>query len=257
MPRRDQPKPKSRETRYEELFSEAVGVRYRVRHSTRAKRVRLVVSAREGLVVVVPRGACVDVESVIASRSEWIDSALRGVEDRLGEHRAGAEAQLPSEMDMRLVGRTLPVEYRHTDSSRVTARIGAEAVMVSGNVDDAAGCVRALRRLADREAASELSRRLDRLTAVAGVHPRRLRVGAPRSRWGSCSARGTVSLSRNLLFLPPELVDYVIVHELVHLKHLDHSPRFHAALEAVLPGSRALRTRLRDAREFVPVWADE
>ena len=74
---------------------------------------------------------------------------------------------------------------------------------------------------------------------------RRVRLRSMRSRWGSCSQAGDMTLNSELVRMSPELIDYVIVHELCHLQVFDHSPRFWALLEDCLPGAKALRLRLR------------
>jgi predicted metal-dependent hydrolase len=66
-----------------------------------------------------------------------------------------------------------------------------------------------------------------------------------KSRWGSCSERGNLNFSYRVLFLPPELCDYIIVHELSHLKHFNHSPAFWAHVSRALPNYLALRKELR------------
>lgn len=96
-----------------------------------------------------------------------------------------------------------------------------------------------------------LGDRLAHLSLRVGRQPRKLRIGAQRSRWGSCSAGGTVSLNWRLLLLPSEVVDYVLVHELCHLVHLDHSRAFWALVEAHCPDYRSQRTRLREAQEHL------
>lgn len=229
---------------------------YTVRESARARHVRLTVSARDGLVVVVPRGSRVDVETIVHSRREWALAALGQVASRREEHLSGTEAQLPSVLELRALRETWPVEYRHTESARVSARLDGGLVVVSGGVDDAEACAGALRRLVDRIAHDALSDLLEEGVDVAGVAPKRLRIGAPRSRWGSCSGRGTISLSRNLMFFPRPLALHVVLHELAHLKHPDHSRRFHAHLASLDPLASTHRVQLASAREHVPVWAD-
>ena len=66
-----------------------------------------------------------------------------------------------------------------------------------------------------------------------------------KSRWGSCSSRGNLNFNYKLLFLPPEVLDYVVVHELCHLRHFNHGPEFWAAVEEVLPNHKDLRRLLR------------
>ena len=70
-------------------------------------------------------------------------------------------------------------------------------------------------------------------------------VRMQKSRWGSCSRAGNLNFNYKLVFLPPQLVDYIVVHELCHLKEFNHSPRFWALVAEVLPNHRALRKELR------------
>lgn len=67
-----------------------------------------------------------------------------------------------------------------------------------------------------------------------------------RTRWGSCSARGDLSFNCLLLLCPPEVLDYVVVHELCHRRHMDHSGRFWAEVAVMLPDYQARRAWLRE-----------
>jgi predicted metal-dependent hydrolase len=85
------------------------------------------------------------------------------------------------------------------------------------------------RRLLDflKSAAREdLTRATERYAALMGVNYRRITIRDQRSRWGSCSASGDLSYSWRLILAPDYVLDYVAAHEVAHLRHLDHSPRF-------------------------------
>ena len=96
-----------------------------------------------------------------------------------------------------------------------------------------------------RHAARVLNERVRRFAPLVGVAPPPVRIKDMRSRWGSCSARGRVSLHWGLVLLPLEVADYVVVHELVHLKELNHGQAFWRGVGAVLPDHRERRKRLK------------
>ena len=98
------------------------------------------------------------------------------------------------------------------------------------------------------QAKAELPPRLAELAARHGFSYNRLTIKNNVSNWGSCSAKGNINLNLRLVTLPPELRDYVLLHELCHLQYLNHGPQFHALLEQVCPGHRALARQLKAYR---------
>lgn len=102
------------------------------------------------------------------------------------------------------------------------------------------------------EARSLISERVSHYSAMLGVSGNRIAIKNHQRRWGSCSSLGNLNFNYRLLFLPECLRDYVIVHELCHLKEFNHSERFWREVERVLPHYRelvaALRALERDTR---------
>ena len=95
------------------------------------------------------------------------------------------------------------------------------------------------------QAKAELPPRLAALAAQHGFQYKRVFIKNNRTNWGSCSSLGNINLNLRLVTLPQELQDYVMLHELCHLKYLNHSPQFHALLESVCPGHRALEKQIK------------
>jgi hypothetical protein len=95
------------------------------------------------------------------------------------------------------------------------------------------------------QAKAELPPRLAELAAQHGFQYKRVFIKNNRTNWGSCSSLGNINLNLRLVTLPQELQDYVMLHELCHLKYLNHSPQFHALLESVCPGHRALEKQIK------------
>jgi hypothetical protein len=95
------------------------------------------------------------------------------------------------------------------------------------------------------QAKAQLPPRLAALAAQHGFQYKRVFIKNNRTNWGSCSSLGNINLNLRLVTLPQELQDYVMLHELCHLKYLNHSPQFHALLESVCPGHRALEKQIK------------
>jgi len=93
--------------------------------------------------------------------------------------------------------------------------------------------------------------RLAKLSTVHGLDWKKYRVGNQKSRWGSCSNAGTISLNWRLILLPYELGNYVLCHELAHLKHMNHSVAFWDFLESLVPGAKKMDVELRELSRTV------
>ena len=89
-----------------------------------------------------------------------------------------------------------------------------------------------------RRAKAELPGKVDYYAGVMGVRPTAVRITSARTRFGSCSAKNSLSFSLYLMQYPEEAIDYVVVHELAHIRHHDHSPAFYAEVARYLPDYR-------------------
>lgn len=123
---------------------------------------------------------------------------------------------------------------------RIAARTSVEPLLPS---DEAKERIEDLRRAAK----ADLPARLERLARQTGLQYAGVTVRVARTKWGCCTSRNTISLSLFLMALPEHLRDFVLLHELCHTVHHDHSPRFHALLDRVTGGrekelERELRT---------------
>ena len=94
-------------------------------------------------------------------------------------------------------------------------------------------------------AKAQLPPRVAQLASAYGFEYNTVRIKHNISNWGSCSVKGNINLNLNLMRVPEELRDYVIIHELCHLRHMNHGPEFHALLESLCPNHRSLQQQLR------------
>lgn len=108
-----------------------------------------------------------------------------------------------------------------------------------------ASVARLIERWQEREAKRYLTERVRTLSNQTGLCVRRLSFRKQRSRWGSCNHHGDLSLNLSLIALAPELIDYVIVHELSHTRHMNHSLAFWREVERHCPSAKRLDGALR------------
>ena len=94
-------------------------------------------------------------------------------------------------------------------------------------------------------AAEIIPARVAHYSAVMGLTPTGVRITGARKRFGSCSSQNSLCFSWRLMQYPPEAIDYVVVHELAHIRHHNHSAAFHALVEKILPDHRERRALLR------------
>ncbi len=104
------------------------------------------------------------------------------------------------------------------------------------------------------QARTHLQRRVGVLAPRLGVTPRQLAVKDTRSRWGSCSPAGNLSFSWRIVMAPPWIIDYLVVHELAHLREMNHSPRFWEVVHGACPEYKNHRFWLRACGEKLMNW---
>lgn len=103
----------------------------------------------------------------------------------------------------------------------------------------------ALEQVYRRQAKARLEERAAYFASRMGVSYQRISVRAAKTRWGSCSAKGNLNFHWKLILMPPQVLDYVVVHELAHRKEMNHSPAFWAEVEKILPDYRERRKWLK------------
>jgi predicted metal-dependent hydrolase len=230
---------------------------YSVRVSQRARHVRLVMRVDRGLEVVIPRGfGRRHVPALLESKREWIERAAARVQAR--QRRLEADPpRLPEHIVLPALGEEWVVEYRRGGAPAVAvARESAGRLVVTGDADDFGACREALCRWLVRRARRTLLPRLAVLSYQHELPYARASVRQQRTRWGSCSRNKTISVNARLLLLPPEVVDYVLIHELCHTVEMNHSPRFWALMESHDPEYRAHKKLLRTTGKSLPTWLD-
>lgn len=208
--------------------------------------------------MVTPAGFPPDrLEGLLHGKRRWIAKHLQRFEQPLANPRVTKPAPClrPEALEFLGIGESWRIEYRQTAARAMSARSPhAGTLIVSGPIEDIPLCRTVLRRWLLRHAHGALLPWLDRLSGETDLVYSGLRIRLQRSRWGSCTSRKSISLNAKLLFLPPELVRYVLLHELSHTRELNHSRRFWTLLERWEPAAKERHAAFRGAGAFIPDW---
>lgn len=226
---------------------------HRVRVSARARYVRLRMSESEGLVVVIPKGFDRrDIADILRSRRDWIEKTRHKLESL----PACKQESLPELLAITATGQEWQLLYLQGKSQTVSIRCkGENTLLLQGNIVNQAACRAALRRWLARHAREVLVPWLEGLSHEHGLPFQKTTVRTQKTRWASCSSRGTISINTQLLFLEKEQVDYVFLHELCHTVHMNHSPRFWALLGKMLPDYKKHHYEIQNNWKNIPGWA--
>ena len=223
-----------------------------IRESRRAKRLILQMIPPYTLELVVPKGTRPrDVEMFLFDNQRWIERAQIELQSRYPASRL----VLPDVVELPAVGECWDIRYNTGPGSRPRMQQFSEYLQVTTPDSREDGIRNLLREWLLEQARRRLKPWLMQEAAVVGVKPNKIQVRTQRTRWGSCSPRGNISLNASLLFLDRPVARYLLIHELCHLHHLDHSARYWRAVERFEPDYRALDKQLTESWSDVPVWA--
>ena len=194
---------------------------------------------------------------VLRENAEWALNSLDAARDRLAQRpRLITGTRLPLldtalRLDVRPQAQVDMFECARSGRGRAERR-GTVLRVGTASLGDSE--LRALiERWYRREAATHFSSRVEHYSQRLGVRPTRVTIRGQRSRWGSCSGKGTVSLNWRLMMVPSALADYVVVHELCHLRHMNHSSHFWEMVAGVVPDYRQRRHGLNALQGRLPL----
>lgn len=223
---------------------------WRVRTSERARRLAVRVLPGGLVEIVVPRGTRPRaIEQFVTRHRPWID---RKLEQYRPLDRARADG-LPDSIRFAANGESFDVHYADSPGA-LRLSVENRTIRLSGERARTALMRHALQRFVMRQAHSILAPWLAGLAAATGLSYERIQIRRQRTRWGSCSRNGTISLNVCLLFQPPDVVNYLLVHELAHTRYMNHSARFWALVGRIEPRWRELDSELTHGWRVVPAW---
>jgi predicted metal-dependent hydrolase len=224
---------------------------YTVRVSKRARRAIIRIDWSRGVEVVVPiwyRKALVP--EILARHHHWIERTMARMAQLQQTDGLASVETVPAQVSLPALGETWRVMVGQAEQALLPFDTD-----LAIPINDPAEGEEALRAWLVHRAQQTLPAWLADVSRRTGLSYERVSVRLQRSRWGSCSTRKMLSLNARLLLVRPELVGYVLLHELCHTRQMNHSRRFWSLLEQYCPDARRLDRELTIAGRSLPRWA--
>ena len=211
--------------------------------SDRARRLRLIIRPSSGLEVVIPRGAGMAwIEQTLREKSRWILATL----DRMAAHPVAPPPPLADGRILSYLGETMRLTIQTgAPPGRYRAALTDGVLTLTVAATDDATVRGALDAWYRRQARTVFAARTAHCNQAYGFTYGRISVKDQKSRWGSCSRKSNLNFNWRLLLAPLPVLDYVVYHELAHLKEPNHAPAFWAILAAACPDFRLHRRWLK------------
>jgi len=218
-------------------------ISYIIKRSTRAKHVRLEVGQETGLTVVIPSFYKLKhLPALLESKSNWILGKLT----RYGQVQSLSDEKGPKSGDtISYLGRNLEVVKRQNRRNANSIKLERSRLVVAiGSASSRLNLI--LEQWYRMQAAKLIRERANKLSARLGLTYNRILIRGQKTRWGSCSYKGNLSFNWKLIMAPETVIDYVIIHELAHLKEMNHSKRFWELVAEHCPQWREHKKWLKD-----------
>ncbi|HEX5338907.1 MAG TPA: SprT family zinc-dependent metalloprotease [Gallionella sp.] len=215
-------------------------ISYTLKRSGKRRSIGLRIDDR-GLTVSMPLRASESwLHSVLQDKASWVVEKLDGWQSRKREALRWVDGE-----SIPFLGEQLTLRIRPSLFGGIPQQRGKELWLFVADESDAAHIEQLVTHWYRRQAEPLFAERVAHYAPQLGVAPRMLKLSAARTQWGSCTARGTVRINEQLIRLPLRLIDYVVVHELAHLREMNHSAAFWSVVGSACPNYAKLRRELK------------
>ncbi len=224
-----------------------------IRRRKHQKHIRIRISGSGIITVSAPlTTSSREIKRAVETKKEWILSHLSRIEDDIRE----TDPRIAVFLD----GERIPVEYR-TVPGRVRSSVSHDrekgSIAITGPEYSETGFLTALRSWLEKEAKRELKALASDISEELSIPVRKVFIRNQKSRWGSSSGGGNISLNWRVIMLPPEVQRYLVIHELCHQLHLNHSKEYWREVERFCPDYLALDRKLRDNRRLMALFRSD
>ncbi len=258
---------------------------YVIRLSSRVRRVKCSISSHGKTELILPQKHTLnrhEVDDIVTSMLPWMHKTINKLfvaqdQARIAKHLIqeaqgllDLEETLPQSISLPLLNETWQVIIQcapsHEQKTNTNARVilkehlychdsgQGQLVLMMKDTSDTQMCCQVLQKWLKYKAREILTVKTHELAKSLHLHVAKVRIGAQRGRWGSCSSKHHITLNCRLLLISPHLAEHVILHELCHIVHLDHSIQYRSLLEKYAPHWKEYEKALHQAWKHLPAW---
>jgi predicted metal-dependent hydrolase len=226
---------------------------WQLRRSERARRLTARVFVTGRVEIVVPQRASERrIREFVHEHRAWIERKVAAARAR--QQLVPVESFPPATIELRAFGESWRLHLAAGVGAPRVSSVRAGLLTVRGEAGDRKALQRCLVRWLSEQVRRHLEPELQSLARTHDLRYSRLAVRRQRTRWGSCSRSGTISVNACLAFQRPEVVRYLLLHELAHTRHMNHSARFWDCVAGLCADWQALDRELSSGWRNVPQW---
>lgn len=228
---------------------------YTVKKHPRARHVKLKTSMKNGLEIIVPlRFSNKYLPEILETNKAWIQKKLNEI---LEKQSKVSNESLPEQIQFDALGEIWQVRYiqGHSKKMQLLARSQKEIVLL-GDINNKELAKKLLLAWTKEQAKQHLPVLLEKVSKQIQLPYKKVVIRAQKSRWGSCTSEKVINLNFKLLFLPSHLAIHILIHELCHTVHLNHSTKFWRLVASFDPDWKQHDRAIRKADNFMPGWLD-
>ena len=218
------------------------GIIYTLKRSYSTRYVRLEIKRQTGLTVFIPRFyKFSDVSELLVEKSRWIMDKL----SEFKQVQLAEKNKISSGSSILYLGKRIKLKSLHNPDALEEINLDENNLTITHNNKEVS-LSRILEWWYRKQAENVIRNRVDELGFALSINYNRVTIRQAKTRWGSCSQKGNLNFNWKLIMLPEPVIDYIIIHELCHLKEMNHSGKFWALVAEYCPQWRHRRKWLKD-----------
>lgn len=209
-----------------------INVRYEIQESKLAKYVRIKIDSHDKIKIVVPKNTKnIDCEKIISEKKDWISKKINELKKQQYQYK--------------YLGRQLMVEEQYSLFDNHNILVNGNKFIISVPENSHCNKKEIYNKWLKQKAEDYIPARVKYLSNKVEVKPNKIKIKEQKTRWGSCSSNGNIALNYKLMRFNKKVIDYVIIHELCHIREMNHSKRFWDLVSSFMPDYQIYKKQLK------------